>query len=86
VDLDTFRTELDAWLEEHAAELRPSPEANTLDDHLAHVAKVKRMTFDAGWMRWGWPERVGGLGGSTILRAYLGDAVTARGFADPGGW
>ena len=86
VDLDTFRTQLDAWLDEHTAELTPSPEANTLDDHLAHVAKVKQLTFDAGWMRWGWPERVGGLGGSTILRAYLGEAVTARSFADPGGW
>ena len=60
------------------------PTAST--DHLAHVAKVKQLTFDAGWMRWGWPERIGGLGGSTILRAYLGEAVTARGFADPGGW
>ena len=26
---------------------------------------MKRLAFDAGWMRWGWPERVGGLGGST---------------------
>lgn len=86
MDLDTFRTQLDAWLDDHASELTPSPEANTLDDHLAHVSKVKRLTFDAGWMRRGWPERVGGLGGSTILRAYLGEAVTARGFADPGGW
>jgi alkylation response protein AidB-like acyl-CoA dehydrogenase len=86
VDLDTFRTSLDAWLDEHASELTPSPEANSLAEHLAHVAKVKQLTFDAGWMRWGWPERIGGLGGSTILRAYLGEAVTARGFADPGGW
>jgi alkylation response protein AidB-like acyl-CoA dehydrogenase len=86
VDLDTFRTSLDAWLDEHASELTPSPEANSLAEHLAHVAKVKQLTFDAGWMRWGWPERIGGLGGSTILRAYLGEAVTARSFADPGGW
>jgi alkylation response protein AidB-like acyl-CoA dehydrogenase len=86
VDLDTFRAELDAWLHEHAAQLTPAADANTLDDHLAHVSKVKRLTFDAGWMRWGWPERVGGLGGSTIFRAYLGEAVTSRGLADPGGW
>ena len=30
---------------------------------MAQLAKVKRLTYDAGWMRWGWPERVGGLGG-----------------------
>ena len=41
-------------------------------------------TFDAGWMRWGWPERVGGLGGSTLLRAYLGEALTARDLVEPG--
>ena len=46
---------------------------------MAQIAKVRRLTFDAGWMRWGWPERVGGLGGSTLLRAYLGEAVTVRG-------
>ena len=40
----------------------------TLDEQMAQLAKVKRLTYDAGWMRWGWPERVGGLGGSTLLR------------------
>src|SRR6476661_3559086 len=40
--------------------------------------------FDDDWMRWGWPERVGGLGGSTILRAYLGEALTARDLVEPG--
>jgi alkylation response protein AidB-like acyl-CoA dehydrogenase len=35
-------------------------------------------------MRWGWPERVGGLGGSTLLRAYLGEALTARDLVEPG--
>ena len=40
----------------------------TLDEQMAQLSKVKRLTYDAGWMRWGWPERVGGLGGSTLLR------------------
>jgi alkylation response protein AidB-like acyl-CoA dehydrogenase len=35
-------------------------------------------------MRWGWPERVGGLGGSPLLRAYLGDALTSRDLVKPG--
>ena len=51
---------------------------------MAQLAKVKRLTFDAGWMRCGWPERVGGLGGSTLLRAYLGEALTARDLVEPG--
>ena len=51
---------------------------------MAHLSKVKRMTYDAGFMRRGWPERVGGLPGSTLMRAYLGEAVQARGLAEPG--
>ena len=45
---------------------------------MAQIAKVRHLTFDAGWARYGWPERVGGLGGSTLLRAYLSEALTAR--------
>jgi alkylation response protein AidB-like acyl-CoA dehydrogenase len=44
---------------------------------------VKRLTYDAGWMRWGWPEEVGGLGGSSLLRGYLGEALTGRALVDP---
>ena len=51
---------------------------------MAQLSKVKRLAFDAGWMRWGWPERVGGLGGSPLLRAYLGEALTARDLVEPG--
>ncbi len=87
MELPEFRRSLDAWLDEHEVELTPE-DANSLSlgEHLTQVAKVKRITFDAGWMRWGWPERVGGLGGSSILRAYLGDALTARDLVDPGAY
>src|SRR3954469_2448046 len=85
MDLDEFRTSLDAWLDEHANELVTShDEAASLVAHMTQLAHVKRMTFDAGWMRWGWPDRVGGLGGSTLLRAYLGEALTARDLVEAG--
>jgi alkylation response protein AidB-like acyl-CoA dehydrogenase len=85
MELAEFRSGLDEWLDEHAADLAPNPNgARDLDAQMAHLATVKRMTFDAGWMRCGWPERVGGLGGSTILRAYLGEALTGRGLVEPG--
>ncbi|MGD0882852.1 MAG: acyl-CoA dehydrogenase family protein, partial [Acidimicrobiales bacterium] len=58
--------------------------AGTLDEQMVQLAKVKRLAFDAGWMRAGWPERVGGLGGSTLARAYLGEALTARDLVEPG--
>jgi alkylation response protein AidB-like acyl-CoA dehydrogenase len=85
VDLDEFRASLDEWLDRNAAELAPPYEGKgTLDQQVAQIDKVKRLTFDAGWMRWGWPERVGGLGGSSLLRAYLGEALTGRDLVEPG--
>src|SRR4051794_26409646 len=48
------------------------------------MQRVKSILFDAGWMRYGWPERVGGLGGSPLLRTELGAQLAARDLADPG--
>ena len=85
MDPVTFRERLDGWIAEHAVALRPAT-GSGLDAEMAHLARVKRLTYDAGFMRWGWPERVGGLGGSPLLRALLGEALTARGLVDPGVW
>lgn len=85
MELDEFRVSLDAWLDEHHDELAADPESErSLDAEMAHLSKVKRLAYDAGWMRWGWPERVGGLGGSALLRAYLGEALAARDLVEPG--
>jgi alkylation response protein AidB-like acyl-CoA dehydrogenase len=85
MDLDEFRVSLDAWLDEHYEELAAEPGGErSLDTEMAHLSAVKRSTYDAGWMRWGWPERVSGFGGSTLLRAYLGEALAARDLVEPG--
>jgi alkylation response protein AidB-like acyl-CoA dehydrogenase len=85
MELEQFRAALDAWLDDNAEALAPAYEGKgTLDQQMAQIAKVKRLAFDAGYMRRGWPERVGGLGGSTLLRAYLQEAVTARDLVEPG--
>ena len=86
MDLAAFKQGLDGWLDEHAGELQPGDGSHSLDGQMAQLARVKAAAFDAGWMRWGWPERVGGLGGPSIVRAYLGEALTYRGFVDPGPW
>jgi alkylation response protein AidB-like acyl-CoA dehydrogenase len=85
MELDEFRTGLDHWLDRHDSALRDGRGGDgTLDGQMAHLAMVKRLTYEAGWMRFGWPERVGGLGGSTLLRAYLGEALTSRDLVEPG--
>ncbi len=83
--LSEFRASLDAWLDGNVDALAVGYEGTgTLDQQMAQLGKVKRLCFDAGWMRAGWPERVGGLGGSSLTRAYLGETLTARDLVEPG--
>jgi alkylation response protein AidB-like acyl-CoA dehydrogenase len=80
-----FRAALHTWLDAHADDLAPPYRApGALDDQIAQMQRVKSLLFDAGWMRRGWPERVGGLGGSAMCRTELGAALAARDITDPG--
>src|SRR5262245_61912376 len=83
--LPAYRADLRAWLDAHQAELAPRfTPPGTLDDRVAQMQRVKKLLFEAGWMQWGWPERVGGRGGSPMLRTELGAALASRGLADSG--
>ncbi|NLD76145.1 MAG: acyl-CoA dehydrogenase [Acidimicrobiales bacterium] len=84
MELSEFKAGLDAWLDENESALAPPEGIEHLDQQMVRLSKVKAAVYDAGWMRWGWPEAVGGLGGSTLLRAYLGAALTERGLVEPG--
>jgi alkylation response protein AidB-like acyl-CoA dehydrogenase len=85
MEIADFRAQLHAWLDAHHDDLAPTyAPPGTLDDHMAQMQRVKGILYDAGWMRWGWPARVGGLGGSPMLRTELGAAMAARELADPG--
>jgi alkylation response protein AidB-like acyl-CoA dehydrogenase len=83
--LGQFKVAVDSWLDEEADALAPGfVGIGTLDQQVAQLAKVRRLTYDAGWARRGWPGRVGGLGGSNLLRAYLAETLTARDLIEPG--
>jgi alkylation response protein AidB-like acyl-CoA dehydrogenase len=85
VELEDFKAAVDDWLDTHEGELAPTFEGvGTLDLQMDQLRKVMRLTYDAGFMRMGWPERVGGLEGSNLLRAYLGETLTARDLVEPG--
>jgi alkylation response protein AidB-like acyl-CoA dehydrogenase len=62
------------------------PRLRLLDELGLDAALIQRMLFDAGLMRWGWPERAGGLGGSTVLRAVLGEELTSRAIVHAAAW
>lgn len=75
-----FRQSLVGWINAHLAQLRPPyADHGSTREILAHQRRVQSLLFDAGWMRWGWPEQMGGLGGSALFRAVLGEELTGRG-------
>jgi alkylation response protein AidB-like acyl-CoA dehydrogenase len=84
-DLAAHRAGLHAWLDARHEELAPRyAPPGTLDERVAQMQRVKQVLFEAGFMQLGWPERVGGAGGSPMLRTELGAALAAREFVDPG--
>lgn len=79
--VDEFRSSLQSWLAEH--DLAPGPD-HSLAGHIEQMARIRREMYDAGWMRYGWPEEVGGLGGPPTLRLVVAEEVLGRGLAEPG--
>ena len=77
-----FRAALQGWLDEN--DLTPPPGDDSLDAHQAQHLRVLKALYDAGWMRYGWPESAGGLGGPDILRAIVGEEIVGRGIDHPG--
>jgi alkylation response protein AidB-like acyl-CoA dehydrogenase len=85
VELPQFKADVNAWLDANEGELTPTFDGiGTLDQQMEQLRKVMRLSYDAGFMRMGWPERVGGLGGTNLFRAYLGEALTRRELVEPG--
>jgi len=77
--LGAFRSRLVEWIDSHLDQLLPPyHDHGTTDQLLDHQRSVQRLLFDEGWMRWGWPESVGGLGGTPLFRAVLGEELTSR--------
>src|SRR6202023_325270 len=78
-----------AWIDEVGEPLVPAIEDQSVPSvgaQLNHQRRGRRLLFDAGWMRWGWPARLGGLGGSPTVRAVLGEELTSRALVHTTSW
>jgi alkylation response protein AidB-like acyl-CoA dehydrogenase len=76
-----FARGLRDWLTAHASELarhREHPE--DFATRAANVRALQARLWDAGWAGWGWPERLGGKGGSELHRAALYEVLADAGF------
>jgi alkylation response protein AidB-like acyl-CoA dehydrogenase len=81
-----YRAAVRSWIDEHHHDLVLPDEPAEVDALLHHQQGIQRMLFDAGLMRWGWPERAGGIGGSALLRAVLGEELTSRALVHTAPW
>ncbi|MDT7559357.1 MAG: hypothetical protein QOI68_3827, partial [Pseudonocardiales bacterium] len=83
-ELEEFQRGFGRWLDEHREDLEPlrslPPE---LDAQFAVQRRLQRQLYDAGWLRRGWPEQIGGLGGSVVVRGALAEGLTRHGYTFP---
>ena len=73
LDLDEYRAAFAAWLDTHEALVTRQRQFFSLE--LLDVATVQQEfqeeLFAGGWVRYGWPEELGGHGGDARHRAAL---------------
>jgi acyl-CoA dehydrogenase len=80
-----FRAGLSEWLSANISALAPfrSRRAGSIEAAFEHDNVLHRMLGDAGWTLYGWPEEVGGRGGTAVLRAILYEVLAGAGYIIP---
>jgi alkylation response protein AidB-like acyl-CoA dehydrogenase len=78
--LDAFDDALTASAEQLAHLREPSVDS---DQQTAHSAELLGWLYQGGWVRWGWPEDVGGFGGSATIRCQIYERLALRGYVIP---
>jgi hypothetical protein len=78
--LDDFEAAL-AGAGEALAPLRAPVE--DVESALTQSRELMNWLYDGGWIRWGWPEEVGGLGGSSLIRCQILERLALAGYAIP---
>ncbi|WP_216892254.1 acyl-CoA dehydrogenase family protein [Nocardia alni] len=77
---DGFR----AWLAANRADLEQFRESGgDVTEIFDRLGLLQRMLYDAGWIRLGWPEAIGGLGGRPILRSVVSEELARAGYPPP---
>jgi alkylation response protein AidB-like acyl-CoA dehydrogenase len=79
-DVASFASAFDAWLAGYpdvlAEVARPLP---SYPERVAATTHLMAALHEAGWSRCGWPEQVGGFGGTILHRAAMWDALARHG-------
>lgn len=80
VDPSAYAAALEEWLRSGPPSLAPTtwPGIST-DRQMSTMRDLMAELFARGWSRYGWPEEVGGLGGTMVHRALLWEALARYG-------
>jgi alkylation response protein AidB-like acyl-CoA dehydrogenase len=82
--LAEFAEEFRQWTSAHQAELAPLLDARIAFDERVQLARrLRELLCDHGWGRAGWPESVGGLGGTILHRAVVTEELYRLGWQGP---
>src|SRR5437870_2260481 len=82
MSLAEHRKRLRAWIADNAEQLEFFSNLRTdMDDQFELVRQYQRLLYDEGWVRYGWPEEFGGLGGSSLLRGLVSEELAVAGYA-----
>ncbi len=75
-----YAAAFEAWLASPPEELRAAARPiAAYEERVAVTSALMRVLFDEGWSRYGWPVRVGGLGGDILHRAAMWEALARHG-------
>jgi alkylation response protein AidB-like acyl-CoA dehydrogenase len=84
VDAQSILQDFDAALQAAADTLAAlGQHGEDVDSQMTHSAQLLNWLFDGGWVRHGWPEEVGGLGGPPVVRLQILERLTLRGYPIP---
>jgi alkylation response protein AidB-like acyl-CoA dehydrogenase len=74
-----FRLAFRQWLVDQRPSLPKPAVGGQFGQRLLRVRELQARLYEAGWARCGWPESLGGLGGSPVHRAVLYDELALAG-------
>ncbi len=79
-DVSSYAEAFESWLQGRpAAVVGASVATRSYEQRVRSMADLMQGLFVEGWGRYGWPEEVGGLGGTILHRAAMWEALARHG-------
>jgi alkylation response protein AidB-like acyl-CoA dehydrogenase len=82
--LDEFADRFREWMAAHDAKLAPllAPRSDC-DQRVEQARQLRKLLTEHGWGRYGWPESLGGLGGTIVHRGIVYEELFRVGWTGP---